>query len=194
MTFEELDQRAIQWNEIANWRRSLNERLATQAMLCKEEMGHEFVLNYFSCACALYSSGMKTSRENKIQFLDDFADSRFVFVEYLNLCERLDRFPLNFIVGLFCTINDDAAASSVGHNITEAYRRVIESNFSKFVKADETHDVVWAQNEADEMSALLGVTEKITIELSHGYWVFRDQNGKIRKPSTFKPVDLSDLV
>lgn len=35
---------------------------------------------------------------------------------------------------------------------------------------------------------------EITKELNNGYWVFRDSNGKIRKPSTFKPVDLSDLI
>ena len=186
MTFEELDQRAIQWNEIANWRRSLNERLATQAMLCKEEMAHEFVLNYFSCACAFYSSGMKTSRENKIQFLDDFADSRFVFIEYENLCKKSNQEPLGFIHNLLTCISIEAHDSGASNVIAEAYRRVIESNFSKFVKADETHDMVWAQNEADEMSTPLGVTEKITAELTQGYWVFRDQNGKIRKPSTYR--------
>ena len=189
MTFEELDQRVIEWNEIANGHRPRFARKATQSALCFEEMVKEFIQNEFKIIHKFYSGEEFGENEVKELFLDDYADSRFVFIEYKNL-----GVPFTLICDLFNAIHKVAKTTFSNNKLIEAYRRVIESNFSKFVKSDETHDVVWAQNEADEMSALLGVTEKITIELSHGYWVFRDSNGKIRKPSTFKPVDLSDLI
>ena len=189
MTFNELDKRTILWNEIANGHQPRFARKATQSALCFEEMVKEFIQNEFKIIHKFYSGEEFGENEAKKLFLDDYADSRFVFIEYKNL-----GVPFTLICDLFNAIHKVAKTTFSNNKLIEAYRRVIESNFSKFVKSDETHDVVWAQNEADEMSALLGVTEKITIELSHGYWVFRDQNGKIRKPSTFKPVDLSDLI
>ncbi|UOO89085.1 hypothetical protein LVJ82_00825 [Vitreoscilla massiliensis] len=189
MTFEELDKKALLWNEIANWHRDIKERIATQIMLCNEEMVNEFTLNYFSVSGTYYANGHKLTTDWEIKFLDDYADSRFVFIEYQELCK-----PLSFVVNLFRSIHEDALNSFDKAVLIEAYRRVIESNFSKFVELSEKHDLMWAQGEAHKMSTLLGSEQLITVELTQGYWVFRDQNGKIRKPSTFKPVDLSDLV
>ena len=42
MTFNELDKRAIEWNQIANGHRSLEERINTQIDQCNEEMCKEF--------------------------------------------------------------------------------------------------------------------------------------------------------
>ena len=190
MTFEELDQRTILWNQIANGHRDTQQRINTQIHLCHEEMNKEFFhwLGNRILTKPLYDIGVVMT-----ELLDGYADSRFVFIEFSNLSD-LNYSTEIHIFDLFEIVEKYSNKLFNSSILIEAYRRVIESNFSKFVKADETHDVVWAQNEADEMSAPLGVTEKITIELSHGYWVFRDQNGKIRKPSTFQPVDLSDLV
>ena len=79
----------------------------------------------------------------------------------------------------------------VYYTLLESYRRVIESNFSKFISEDYIGEYT-AESEAWAMTIKYGID--ITKELNNGYWVFRDSNGKIRKPSTFKPVDLSDLI
>ena len=75
--------------------------------------------------------------------------------------------------------------------IIEAYHRVIESNFSKFVQSD---DMTLEQAILESNVISLAYNCKCDPELISDYWVFREQNGKIRKPSTFKPVDLSDLI
>lgn len=86
---------------------------------------------------------------------------------------------------------DAAGIVFVDSVLLEAYRRVIESNFSKFISLDY-YSAVAAEGEAMIMSN--EYETEITAELNNGYWVFRDSNGKIRKPTTFKPVDLSDLI
>ena len=185
MTFEELDQRTILWNEIANWRRTIEERIDTQIDQCQEEINNEF----FKWAGELNKYHSEFAYEHIMtELLDGYADSRFVVTEMRNLSLEESYFELYELVEITakCNFDDDV--------LLEAYRRVIESNFSKFVDLSEKHDLMWAQGEALKMSTLLGSEQLITVELTQGYWVFRDQNGKIRKPSTFKPVDLSDLV
>ena len=188
MTFNELDKRAIEWNQIANGHRSLEERIDTQIDQCNEEMCKEF----FHWLGELSKYNLKFDESKiKTEILDGFADSRFVCVEFFALeSDTSNYFP--FIHELYQSMLDAAGIVFVDSVLLEAYRRVIESNFSKFVKADDYHDIKFASYESNRMSEEYETL--ITAELNSGYWVFRDSNGKIRKPSTFKPVDLSDLI
>ena len=187
MTFNELDKRAIEWNQIANGHRSLEERIDTQIDQCNEEMCKEF----FHWLGELSKYNLKFDESKiKTEILDGFADSRFVCVEFFALeSDTSNYFP--FIHELYQSMLDAAGIVFVDSVLLEAYHRVIESNFSKFVKQDELHEE-FAEIEAWKMTNNYGI--EITKELNNGYWVFRDSNGKIRKPGTFKPVDLSDLI
>ena len=187
MTFNELDKRAIEWNQIANGHRSLEERINTQIDQCNEEMCKEF----FHWLGELSKYNLKFDESKiKTEILDGFADSRFVCVEFFALeSDTSNYFP--FIHELYQSMLDAAGIVFVDSVLLEAYRRVIESNFSKFISLDY-YSAVAAEGEAMIMSN--EYETEITAELNNGYWVFRDSNGKIRKPSTFKPVDLSNLI
>ena len=187
MTFNELDKRAIEWNQIANGHRSLEERINTQIDQCNEEMLKEFF--YWLGEWNKFNS-KHSVKEIKTEILDGFADSRFVCVEFFALeCDTNNYFT--YIHELYQSMLDAAGIVFVDSILLEAYRRVIESNFSKFVEVHLMTDSQ-ADFEASFISGRYGCD--CTKELNNGYWVFRDQNGKIRKPSTFKPVDLSDLI
>ena len=187
MTFNELDQRAIEWNQIANGHRSLEERINTQIDQCNEEMCKEFF--YWFGELSKYNLKFDESKI-KTEILDGFADSRFVCVEFFALeSETSNHFT--FIHELYQSMLDASGLVFVDYTLLEAYRRVIESNFSKFISEDDIGEYA-AESEAWAMTIKYGID--ITKELNNGYWVFRDSNGKIRKPSTFKPVDLSDLI
>ena len=187
MTFNELDKRAIEWNQIANGHRSTEERINTQIDQCNEEMCKEF----FHWLGELSKYNLKFDESKiKTEILDGFADSRFVCVEFFALeSDTSNYFP--FIHELYQSMLDAAGIVFVDSVLLEAYRRVIESNFSKFISLDY-YSAVAAEGEAMIMSN--EYETEITAELNNGYWVFRDSNGKIRKPTTFKPVDLSDLI
>ena len=187
MTFNELDKRAIEWNQIANGHRSLEERINTQIDQCNEEMCKEFF--YWLGELSKYNLKFDESKI-KTELLDGFADSRFVCVEFFSLESDTSNY-FTYIHELYQSMLDAAGIVFVDSILLEAYRRVIESNFSKFVEVHLMTDSQ-ADFEASFISGRYGCD--CTKELNNGYWVFRDSNGKIRKPSTFKPVDLSDLI
>ena len=191
MTFNELDKRAIEWNNIANGHRTPENRYDVQIDMCNEEMCKEFF--YWLGEWNKFNS-KHTEKEVKTEILDGFADSRFVFIEFINLQHKIGFYEHtnNYNVKLFRNVKYCSMDVFSYEELIEAYRRVIESNFSKFVKADDYHDAKFAAYESNRMSEEYETL--ITAELNNGYWVFRDSNGKIRKPSTFKPVDLSDLI
>ena len=187
MTFNELDKQAIEWNQIANGHRSTEERINTQIDQCNEEMCKEFF--YWLGEWNKFNSKHDESKI-KTEILDGFADSRFVCVEFFALEGDKNNY-FTYIHELYQSMLNASRLVFVDSVLLEAYRRVIESNFSKFVKVDYM-DASMALNEAFSMTNKYGIS--ITAESNNGYWVFRDSNGKIRKPSTFKPVDLSDLI
>ena len=191
MTFNELDKRAIEWNHIANGHRSTEERINTQIDQCNEEMCKEFF--YWLGEWNKFNSKHDESKI-KTEILDGFADSHFVFAEFLNLEQSLGFYEHtnNYFFKLFNNVRNCALDIFGTLELHEAYRRVIESNFSKFILDCEAFDKHAAINEQLRMVEKYG--EPIEKELNNGYWVFRDSNGKIRKPTTFKPVDLSDLI
>ena len=190
MTFNELDKRAIEWNQIANGHRSLEERIDTQIDQCNEEMCKEFF--YWLGEWNKFNSKHKED-EVKTEILDGFADSRFVLTEFMNLQNKSGFYEHtnNYFFKLFNNVRNCSLDIFETRILSEAYRRVIESNFSKFISLDY-YSAVAAEGVAMIMSN--EYETEITAELNNGYWVFRDSNGKIRKPSTFKTVDLSDLI
>ena len=190
MTFNELDKRAIEWNQIANGHRGTRERIDTQIDQCNEEMLKEFF--YWIGEWNKFNSKHDKSKI-KTEILDGFADSRFVCVEFLNIEQSLGLYEHtnNYLFKLFNNVRNCALDIFGTHELHEAYHRVIESNFSKFVQSD---DMTLEQAILESNVISLAYNCKCDPELINDYWVFRDQNGKIRKPSTFKPVDLSDLI
>ena len=191
MTFNELDQRAIEWNQIANGHRTPENRYDVQIDMCNEEMLKEYF--YWYGEFIKYERN-HDERKILIEMLDGIADSFFVFAELRNILKLAD--PQGKYISHFYFMFDlalDTAKPIFGEDtIIKAYRRVIESNFSKFIENTPSFTYENADNEENEMRKKYG--ETIISELNNGYWVFRDSNGKIRKPSTFKPVDLSDLI
>ena len=190
MTFNELDKLAIEWNQIANGHRSLEERINTQIDQCNEEMCKEFF--HWLGEWNKFNS-KHTEDEIKTEILDGFADSSFVYVEFLNLVDLLGFYEHanNYFFKLFSNVKNCALDIFGAHELHEAYHRVIESNFSKFVQSD---DMTLEQAILESNVISLAYNCKCDPELINDYWVFRDQNGKIHKPSTFKTVDLSDLI
>ena len=190
MTFNELDKRAIEWNNIANGHRTPENRYDVQIDMCNEEILKEYF--YWYGEFIKYERN-HDERKILIEMLDGIADSRFVFAEFMNLQNKTGFYEHtnNYMIKLFRNVIT-SSRDIFGHStLVEAYSRVIESNFSKFISLDY-YSAVAAEGEAMIMSN--EYETEITAELNNGYWVFRDQNGKIRKPSTFKPVDLSDLI
>lgn len=185
MTFQELDKLAIKWNEIANRHRSKQERIVTQIAQCYEEMVSE-ALHTIAAIETIKAMGEEPQKHILVKLLDDYSDSRFVFAEYRNLKTACDL--IIFLMPEIVNFTNKYLSISSMH---QAYKRVIESNFTKFVPVEEM-DLDAAIFEAGLISGRYNcdcVPEKV-----NGYWVFRDENGKIRKPSTFKPVYLEDLV
>ena len=190
MTFNELDKLAIEWNQIANGHRTPENRYDVQIDMCNEEMLKEYF--YWYGEFIKYERN-HDERKILIEMLDGIADSFFVFAELRNILKLADpqgKYISHFYF-MFDLALDTAKPIFREDTIIKAYHRVIESNFSKFIKADDL-DADTAEHEAWAMTNNYGI--EITKELNNGYWVFRDSSGKIRKPSTFKPVDLSNLI
>ena len=191
MTFNELDKRAIEWNQIANGHRTPENRYDVQIDMCNEEMLKEYF--YWYGEFIKYERN-HDERKILIEMLDGIADSFFVYAELRNILKLADqqgKYISHFYFMLDLAL-DTAKPIFREDTIIEAYHRVIESNFSKFILDCEAFDKHAAINEQLRMVEKYG--EPIEKELNNGYWVFRDSNGKIRKPSTFKPVYLSDLI
>ena len=90
--------------------------------------------------------------------------------------ELLDGAVDIFVTGCGLLLKLDA----MGFNVQEALVRVNANNLSKFVPVGEylnySHDLTPTVNEKYQVTVL------------------HDASGKIRKPNTFVPVDLTDLV
>lgn len=69
---------------------------------------------------------------------------------------------------------------SAGFNVEEALKRVCQNNMDKYIPVGKplSYDAAFTA----------------TLNEEHNVWVIYDSNHKIRKPLTFKSVDLSDLV
>ena len=70
---------------------------------------------------------------------------------------------------------------SKGFNIAKALQKVGDNNLSKYPKT-----------EPDMNLYPVGWTKEY--KPKHDVWVIKDENGKIRKPLDFVPVDLSDCI
>ena len=71
---------------------------------------------------------------------------------------------------------------AIGFNMDEAIERVCDNNLTKFVDAGRYTSGIQPDN-----------TEAIHIP-EHNLIMFKDENGKVKKPLNYIPVDLSDLV
>lgn len=86
-----------------------------------------------------------------------------------------------------------AILDKMGYNVEEGIRRVCENNLSKFPQQSESgSEAVFALDNRYTIEGR-GIFNK-TLKAFQVFTVYRDANGKIRKPEGFVPVDLSDCV
>ena len=91
-------------------------------------------------------------------------------------------------------------ALAFGIPLEEAFNRVCKNNLEKFVELKEGSfseglltNSDWNCGQNIEWPSDVAVVEVITYDKKL-YAVGRDKNGKVRKPSSYKSVDLSDLA
>lgn len=83
--------------------------------------------------------------------------------------------------------------------LEEAFELVADNNLEKFVKLEDwpyvgsVHKDLWHLGNNVEWPAEVQYVDVMLVD-SCLYAVGTDANGKVRKPSTYKPVDLSSLV
>ena len=82
---------------------------------------------------------------------------------------------------------------NLGIRVDKAVERITKNNLSKFpLDEDDSEINVVEVKKTTEKYKKEGVA--ISVSNRNGRYVFKDQNGKIRKPASFVPVELSDLV
>lgn len=114
----------------------------------------------------------------QVKLLQDELDETKEAIENKDTVELLDG-AADVAVVLFGLIRK---LEILGFNVDHALYRVSDNNLSKFPYSEQTAD--------DSLKE--GWTA--TYNQSYGVWVIKDENGKIRKPTTFKDVKLGDLV
>lgn len=104
---------------------------------------------------------------NKLEMLDGAIDSLVTLLGFIQLMEKQ------------------------GYNVDRAMRKVGENNLTKFIPTIEEAIQEGAKwnlfHDEDEMCSLVQ-------DVDQKWWALVDKQGKIRKPSTYKSVDLSDCL
>lgn len=118
-----------------------------------------------------------------VESVDD--QNSFVFEEVTEMIDGVEQENptelLDGAVDSFVTVVGQLQKlEAAGFNVQEALSRVCANNLSKFPLATESVQY-------DESFTL-------SLNIEYGRYVIKDENSKIRKPSNFVPVDLSDLV
>lgn len=111
-------------------------------------------------------------------------------IDYSEVIETIDAFDekdtTEYIDGLadkYVTLTGlIQQMEALGFNMDEAIERVCDNNLTKFVDARSYTSSIQPDN-----------TEAIRIS-AHNLIMFKDKNGKVKKPLNYIPVDLSDLV
>lgn len=116
------------------------------------------------------------SIDNQISFIFSELTETITAFEAKDAVELLDGACDVFVTAVGLLQKLEAA----GFNVSEAIKRVNANNMSKYIP-----DGVGRQFNS-EFTARLNP--------KHNVWVIRDNMRKIRKPETFKPVSLQDLV
>lgn len=147
-----------------------------------------------------------------VEVLDGVVDTMFTHA-WLRRFDAADK-PLQVLAqGIHDSIVEYGLARFGNTTLVEAMRRVNKSNYSKFWvrpvapgadydKEARLLDGKSARDEARMMSMELGVPIHTRVKLSTDpessanvfVLAFVDEAGKVRKPSTFEPVDLTDLA
>lgn len=190
MTLEELDHRTTWWHQIANGHRQTEDRIDIQITHSQQAMCEEFL--HWRNEWLKFESEYTTA-EILLEILHSYALARFEATELLNLANKTQFFKLinEHNEHLFKMVNEIANTMFEEETLLEAYSRVIECNFSRFIKSEDV-DIQDAVFEANRLTEAYGL--HVMCDPVGEYWVFRDQNGIIRTPYTYQPVDLSDLI
>ena len=123
--------------------------------------------------------------------IDDISNQ--LDIDYSEVIETIDAFDekdtTEYIDGLadkYVTLTGlIQQMEALGFDMEEAINRVCDNNLTKFINADIDIDSIANLQPAN--------TEAIFIP-QHNVIVFKDENGKVKKPLNYIPVDLSDLV
>jgi len=91
-------------------------------------------------------------------------------------------------------------AKVLGAPLEEAYRLVCENNLQKFVELDGAQFLAgpiarerWGCNQGVEWPSEVSCVTAVAVE-QELFAVGKDERGKVRKPSSYRPVDLAKLV
>lgn len=115
------------------------------------------------------------SIDNQISFIFEELTETITAFEAGDMVEVLDG-----ACDLFVTVTGlMQKLEAAGYDVETAIERVNANNLSKFPKE---------VSEADK------ALYTVTLNEQYNRYVLKDGNGKVRKPSTFASVDLSDLV
>jgi len=123
------------------------------------------------------------SVHKQLQFIKEELDETFDAYHFENEVELLDG-----AVDLWVTVAGLLQKlEASGFNVAEAMHRVDVNNLSKFPSYDLSKGVEGiAVHQPPESQPYLMTAYDVI--------VFKNANGKIMKPTTFKPVDLSDMA
>lgn len=119
------------------------------------------------------------SLDNQISFIFSELEETITAIESGNKVELLDG-----ACDLFVTVAGLMQKLEVaGFDVDEALQRVNENNMSKYIPASETN-----------FEKFVDKNHKATLNKKHSVYVIKDGVGKIRKPTNFVSVNISDCV
>jgi hypothetical protein len=158
-------------------RSEINYELKDMTTITKESMGQSYLaVKMFNDISSNLDGNMIEKIDQQLSFIFEELTEAISGLENRDAKELLDGAVDTWVTVAGLLQKLEAA----GFDVEKAMRKVDENNLSKFPKLGEA----------------FGYEDGFTVSLNKKYQrsVIKDKNGKVRKPVTFIPVDLSDCV
>lgn len=129
----------------------------------------------------------------KVSFADMKNQHKLILEEIGEITEAFDENDpvelLDGVVDSFVVLSGLASKlESLGFDVSKALAQTAENNLSKFPQSEKV-----AMDTVDMYDAK-GIKTMATFNQLYNAWVITDENGKVRKPTTFVDNDLSNCV
>ncbi len=155
----------------------------------------EFDITEMQISCDAFNTIAGKDKENR--FSDMQAQCELIKEELNETFQAIDDQDMEKIldgyVDLLVTVFGlGQKLHSLGCNTSEAMRKTAVNNISKFPSIVEfsVEDAL----KTVEMYADKGIPVTASVNANYGRWVFKDANGKVRKPHNFVSNDLKDCL
>lgn len=131
---------------------------------------------------------------NRLSLADIRSQAKLILEEIMELIDKGvdNNDPVELLDGVvdgYVTLDGmTSKLISLGFDVSKGLKQTTENNMSKFPTSEETAIATV------EYYRTQGIKTTATFNASHGRWVIRDENGKIRKPVGFVSNDLSNCV